>query len=158
MGAVSTYSYAAFQAQFSNLSTVPSGTVQSWWNLAGAFHDNSGNGPVQEQGMQDSLMNMVAAHLLVLMGGITVNADGSINQGVVGRVSNASEGSVSIASENNYPEGTVQWWQQTQFGSMYWMATAPWRSMQYRPGPQRQFSPPLGRVAGPGGWWPARGF
>jgi hypothetical protein len=57
-----------------------------------------------------------------------------------GRISSASEGSVSAAFDMNVPPGSAQWWAQTKYGSDYWLAMAPYRTMQYRPGPRRVFS------------------
>ncbi len=53
---------------------------------------------------------------------------------VIGRVSSASEGSVSITSEfdtNGYP--VPAFFQQTPWGLQYWQALAPTRTMQYSP-------------------------
>src|ERR1700744_3796554 len=112
MGVVVTYSYSGFQAQFPTLANVPSGTVQTYWNMAGGFHANDGQGPVCDPVQQALLMNFMAAHLLVIFGAVTLAADGvTINYGVVGRVSNASEGSVSVTTENDYPPGSAQWYQ-----------------------------------------------
>lgn len=149
MGAVVTYSYAGFQAQYPTLATVPTGTVQSYWTQAQAFHDNTICGPVCDPTLQAIYMNMMAAHLMVIFGAISINGDGSINQGVVGRVNNASEGSVSVGSENDYPPGSAQWFQQTAFGSAYYQATSQYRIMQYAVVPRRRFNPPL--IGG--GWW-----
>jgi hypothetical protein len=98
-------------------------------------------------------MNMMTAHLMVIFGAITLNADGTINQGVVGRVSSANEGSVSVQAENDYLPGSAQWYQQTPFGSAYWQATSALRMVQYRVAPRRRFNPPVGG----GGWWNGNG-
>jgi hypothetical protein len=65
---------------------------------------------------------------------------------LVGRIDNASEGSVAVATQNDYPPGTPQWFQQTKYGSDYWAASAPFRTMRYRPPHHRRiFNPwPLG--------------
>lgn len=151
MGAVANFSYAAFQAQYPTLASVPAPIVQSYWTQAGAFHDNSISGPVRDASLQAVLMNMMTAHIMVVFGAISINTDGSINQGVVGRVSSASEGSVSISTENQYPPGSAQWLQQTAFGSAYYYATEQFRVMQYRAPPRRRFNPPINRG------WPGSG-
>jgi hypothetical protein len=149
MGVVVQYDYAAWQNQFPALASVASNVVQSYWIMAEAFHANDGGGPIQTASLQTVLMNLMAAHLLVLFNSMIVNPDGSINSGLVGRISSTSEGSVSVSTENQYPPGTDQWYQQTQFGSAYWAATSQFRRMSYRAPPRRRFNPPL---VGPG--WP----
>jgi hypothetical protein len=150
MGVIATYSYAGFQAMYPNLASIGDPTVSSYWNQAAFFHDNSGGGPVCSVPLQQALMNMMAAHLMVIFGAITINGDGSVNQGVVGRVNTATEGSVSVGSENDYPPGSAQWFQQTAFGSAYWQATAQFRTFLPVINPaRRRFNPPL--IGG--GWW-----
>lgn len=154
MGAAASFSYAAWQAQFPALAAVPSDTVLAYWNQAGTYFANDGSGPVSTVAQQQSLMNLVTAHLLLIFGAVTLGANGTITTDPVGRISSASEGSVSVSTENQYPPGTPQWWQQTAFGSAFYMATAPYRTMRYRPGPRRRFNPPFigGGPFGGRGW------
>ena len=60
---------------------------------------------------------------------------------IVGRIANASEGSVSVSTQLDLPPGSSQWFAQTKYGLAYWQATAAYRTMRYIPGPYRAFTP-----------------
>ncbi|KAG1434388.1 hypothetical protein G6F55_014548 [Rhizopus delemar] len=60
---------------------------------------------------------------------------GQSPSGLVGRVSSATEGSVSVSSDYSAPAGSAQWYLQTPYGAMYWEATAWLRVGRYVPGP-----------------------
>jgi hypothetical protein len=68
--------------------------------------------------------------------------------GLVGRISNASEGSVSVGVA--YPEvAGAEWFNQTRYGAMFWQATKQYRMAQYFPGPGAAFNRwPFGRFMG----------
>jgi hypothetical protein len=72
------------------------------------------------------VMNLAVAHLAFL-----AQRDG----GAAGRISGATEGSVSVAFE--YPtRGTTEaWWGQTTYGQEFWRILAPYRTAQYAVGP-----------------------
>lgn len=54
------------------------------------------------------------------------------NSSLVGRVSSASEGSVSISTEFNLGTSSVgQWLNQTPYGSEYWMAISKYKTALY---------------------------
>jgi len=61
------------------------------------------------------------------------------------KINNASEGSVSVQTENDYPPGSVQWFQQTRYGSAFWAATIAYRSVHYLSNKKP--------VVGAGPWW-----
>ena len=39
-----------------------------------------------------------------------------------------------MQTENLYPPGSAQWWQQTKYGAAFWAATSQYRGMRYVPG------------------------
>ena len=96
------------------------------------YQANNGAGPIRDANTATRLMMMMIAHIAAMN---TPSASGAQPSGLVGRISSASEGSVSVSVENNYGPGTVQWYQQTEYGSNWWAATAQYRTMRYRPGP-----------------------
>ena len=150
MGVIVTFSQSAFLALFPQFSYLNSGQLQGYFNLATQFCRNDGGGPVCDMTTQTNLLNLATAHVCQLF---APTSGGQTPTTLVGRTSNASEGSVSVATENQYAPGTVQWWQQTPFGSAFWVASQPFRTMRYLPGPRRSFytSYPYGRAWG-GGW------
>ncbi len=112
--------------------------ARGFWNEATLYHKNDGTGPVVDPVAQQTLLNMVTAHIAVIAVRISRDQETAF---VVGRVSGA-QGSVSASLDNQYPPGSPQWWQQTQYGSSYWAATGTYRSAIYVPGPRRIMDPP----------------
>ena len=120
--------------------------AQAWWNQAGLYNANDGSGPVQSLPMQQTLMNMLTAHVGCLAG--FLNPDHLPNPTIVGRIVDASQGSVSVHTEmdrNTKPESSA-FFVQTQYGNSWWAATRLYRSAKYVPG----FNPKIG------GWGPGR--
>jgi hypothetical protein len=79
---------------------------------------------VADAAVRSVLLNMLTAHIAAL------NSPGA--SGVVGRVSSASEGSVSVSAELAVP-GSAAWFAQTRYGIAFWQATAQYRTATYRP-------------------------
>ncbi len=96
------------------------------------YQANNGAGPIADTTTATRLMMMMIAHIATMEAPL---ASGASPSPLVGRISSASEGSVSVGVENQYPAGTPQWFQQTKPGSDWWAATAQFRTMRYRPGP-----------------------
>jgi hypothetical protein len=136
MGAVAaTFNFAQWQAQFPALAYVPESTATAWWTVAGEVYlNNSGGSPVCSVPLQAQLLNLLTAHLCQLF--VPNPASGTGTQpGLVGRISSASEGSVSVSAE--YAAGTLanaSWYVQTQAGASYWEATKVYRTFRPVPG------------------------
>lgn len=136
MGAIATFDYASWVTLFPEFSYLAEEQLTAYYDLAGQFHANDGSGPVCRPASQANLMNLMTAHLCALMAGGPPDQSGNAQppREIVGRIGNATEGSVSVGIDNNYPPGSAQWYQQTKYGSMYYMATGPYRTMRYIPG------------------------
>src|SRR5262249_32484280 len=100
--------------------------------------DNTGAGPVTDATLQLNYLNMLTAHIgwLLAPRGADGNpaAAGKPAPTLVGRISNASQGSVSVGVE--WPTSgnpSVAWSLQTPAGGFYGQATAGFRTMQYSP-------------------------
>lgn len=65
------------------------------------------------------LLGMIVAHLAALRA--------PERDGAVGRVSQASQGSVSVTLEMAPATAGAAWWQQTVYGASYWQSTARFR-------------------------------
>lgn len=137
MGVKVDFSYANFIStypQFASLSEPQ--VVQGALPVAELYCRNDGGGPVTTAQTQTTLLNLMVAHICQLMYG----ANGQPSAGIVGRISNATEGSVSVAAE--YPmTPNNAWFMQTPFGAAFWTATAAYRTMRYVPGPRRNLNP-----------------
>jgi hypothetical protein len=143
MGAIATFDYAAWVARYPEFTSVGAPLATQYWNEATLYHANDGSGPVTTVGAQQTLLNMVTAHIAARYATLGGTAPSPMQP--PGRISSASEGSVSASFDLNVPAGSAQWWAQSKYGLDYWTAMAPYRRMRYRPGPRRVFQP-----------WPAR--
>lgn len=141
---VAVFNYAAWAARYPTLAAkVDEPLAQSYFDEAGLVYLlNNDCSVVQDVPTRLVLLNMLVAHLAALNG-----ATASGEAGLVGRVSSATEGSVTINADYNAQPGSEQWYAQTPYGAQYWAATVGYRSAIYVPGPQ----PFLG-VPGPYGW------
>ena len=118
----------AFKARYPEFAAVADATLTACFNEAGLYLSNADNSPVQNITRRATLFNMLTAHVAYL-GGL-LSADSMPRP--VGRVSQASEGSVSAAFEGVPPTpGTGAWFQQSQYGAAFWQATSSLRGFRY---------------------------
>lgn len=149
MGVVVAFDYDAWVARYPEFSAVNEATATAYFNEATIYHSNDGSGPVPTAAIQSTLLNMLTAHIAARY---APGPGGAPASGIVGRITNASEGSVSVQAEYaDETPGTMAWYVQTKYGADYWNATLPFRTMRYRPSAQAAF----GRFAVPfGGRYP----
>jgi hypothetical protein len=134
------FSYTDFQAMYPYIAqSVNSTQAQMYWNQANLYVDNSPCSIIENcNGQRAMLLLMVTAHIALLNASI----NGQPPNPLVGRINQATEGSVTVGSEMNYAPGSSQWFLQTQPGASYWAATARYRTMHYVPsyrGPANPF-------------------
>jgi hypothetical protein len=123
--------------------SVTSEQSQAYFVVAETLLSNQPNSVVVNTKTRAALFNMLVAHIAQLF----APQNGEPARQTVGRVSSASEGSVSVSLDfSNQPPGAA-WYNQTPYGALYWIATTPYRLARYRPGPQ----PYLGVGTGYGG-------
>lgn len=145
MGVVVTFSYDTWTATFPEFlsagGTIPVTPTQAaqYFTQATMLHANDGSGPVNNSDQQLALLNMVTAHIAAIFAPPQGQAAASP---IVGRIKDATQGSVSVSAENDYPPGSAQYWQQTKYGSMYWEATKQFRRMRYYPNPRSPVTNP----------------
>lgn len=137
MGVAVTFDYTTWSELFPQFSSLTENQVTALaLPLAEQYCRNDGGGPVSTAATQANLLNLMVAHICQLLFG----ANGQAPSPLVGRISDASEGSVSVRTE--FPQTVnAAWYNQTPFGAAFWAATAPYRTMRYLPGPRRRFSP-----------------
>lgn len=138
MGVIVTFDPAAFLLIFPQFSNLGTPVLNTYFDVATTFVRNDGCGPVTSVQMQTQLLNFATAHLLKLF---ATQADGQSPSEIVGRINNASQGSVSVGAEMLVPPGSAQWWNQTSFGATFWLLSAPFRTMRYMPGPAKPVAP-----------------
>jgi hypothetical protein len=75
--------------------------------------------------------------------------------GIVGRINNASEGDVSVASEWSAPPNANQaYFVQTKYGAQYWAMTSRYRTAMFIPAPASAYNP----IPGLGAPWNDNGY
>ena len=113
--------------------------AQPFFDEACVYLDNTPCSPVRNWkpgGRRAVLLNMLTAHIVALNVGLNCQPASPL----VGRVTSASEGSVSVSTAITVP-GSAEWFAQTKYGFAYWQATAQNRMMHYRPGRQPNLDP-----------------
>lgn len=130
MGVQITFDYAAWAELFPQFDALSENQVVNLvLPLATQYCRNDGGGPVTSAAIQTNLLNLMVAHICQILYG----PNGTTPAPAVGRISDATEGSVSVSLE--FPTTpTNAWFVQTPFGAMFWQATAVYRTATYRPG------------------------
>jgi hypothetical protein len=141
MGAVVTFDYQKWAARYPEFCGVTPPQAQAFFDEAQIYHRNDAMGPIRNPAVQLTMLNMVTAHIAALYAGI----NGQPASPLVGRISQAAEGSVNVSTDMTIDPGSEQWWSQTKYGLSYWTAAAPYRTMQYVPGFARPTNPFLYR-------------
>jgi len=126
--------------------SVGSAQAQGYWQEAQLFCDNSPTSIIDNIApayTRTTLLNYATAHIATLRAVIINPANGLPSQPspLVGRINVATEGSVTVNAQNDYPPGSSQWWQQTQAGAFFWAASSKYRMMTYVPGPRNAVNP-----------------
>jgi len=150
MGVAITLDPAAWKQQYPNFDYLSDTQVQLYFNQAAMVHRNDGGGPVCDAATQTNLLYLLTAHVATLLA--PTSSGQAPNPTQVGRISQASEGSVNVSLElpGNMPQASA-WFAQTQYGLMYWTATKPYRTMRYLPNPRNPVNAGIGLWAWP---WP----
>lgn len=98
----------------------------NWYFIEAAMLlNNTSKSCVKNLAEREVLLFLLVAHFAVLQQ--RVEGDNE----VVGRVSSASQGSVSVTLDNGQTTLSDKWYQQTPYGSKYWALTAKYRSFLY---------------------------
>lgn len=141
MGVIVQFNYAQWLSAFPAFASIGQMTAQSYFDLATSVHRNDGGGPVTSAAQQLTLLNLLTAHIAQLFSPQGSGQGG----GLVGRINSATQGSVSVqaAYSNNVTE-QMAWFIQTQYGALYWTASAPFRTMRYIPNKNRGVVGPPG--------------
>jgi len=144
------FDYAWFQRRYPEISEWCSpDQAEMYFDLATGFLDNRDAGgacpprgsPVTDTKTRQRLLGLLTAHVATLFAPL----GGVASPTLVGRVSSASEGSVSVTAEFPDTPG-AEWFNQTKYGAMFWQLTKQYRVARYYPArqPFRQDGWPFG--------------
>lgn len=127
MGVVA-FNYAGWAAKFPEVAAVVTQPqAENYFTLACLYLNNTDESIVSDISERATLLDLLVAHISVLFSPALGGGPGS-----VGRVSNATEGSVSVSTE--YPTTlSSQWCAQSSYGAMFWALTNRYRSFFYSP-------------------------
>ena len=76
-----------------------------------------------------SILNAITAHIAAINAGVS----GQAASPLVGRISDASEGSVNVKTALDNVPGSAAWWTQTKYGLSAWQMMAQYRTARYVP-------------------------
>jgi Protein of unknown function (DUF4054) len=124
-----TFDPVAFAAAFPAFATVPGAALTANFNLATLQLENDCCSAVCDAPTRASLLNLITAHITALLNGV----NGQPPQGVVGRISQAQQGSVSVQTEFESESEAAAYYAQTPWGLQYWQSTLRWRTAHYIP-------------------------
>ena len=118
---------------------VSAGQAEGFFQLAELILNNTGSSPVRNMKKRRTLLWLLVAHQAQLFASdATASASdpaaGSPAAPPVGRISSATQGTVSITLDGNALPRQAGWFSQTQYGLMFWQATASLRQMRFLPG------------------------
>lgn len=130
-----TFNYANFIAAYPQFNLAAESSLQNCFNQAGLICNNSDNSVVLDVTVRQTLLWLLVAHIATLTGQTNTNyINGTIGQpAMIGRVNNASEGSVSVSTEMTLNANNSAYFTQTQYGMAYWQMSLPYRSFRFRP-------------------------
>ncbi len=119
-----------FLAMFPQFSTVLVAALTANFNLACQLLDNTAASIVQDAPTRQYYLYLLTAHITQLLNGV----NGSPPSGIVGRISSATQGSITVQSEWAAAMGNAEaYFVQTIFGATFWQATATYRTAHYVP-------------------------
>lgn len=144
-----TFVYASWVELFPELSGVAEPQAQFYFGLAENYVRNDGTSPINDPVLLTNVLYLTTAHVARLMSqqtnGVPTTGGAEPPSPLVGRISNAAEGSVNVATDMGAQPAAAAWWEQTTYGFMAWQLLKPFRNMRYVPGPRRIYNPPVWR-------------
>ena len=124
MSGIVVFDLPKFRSLYSNLKSTDD--QLNWYFVeATMLLNNTEKSCVKSLAEREVLLFLLVAHFAVLQQ--RVEGDNE----VVGRVSSASQGSVSVTLDNGQTTLSDKWYQQTPYGSKYWALTSKYRSFLY---------------------------
>lgn len=151
-----TFVYADWVALFPQLTNVSAPQAMLYFDLATMYVRNDGGGSINDPVKLTNALYLTTAHIATLF---SQQTDGQpITGGVeppsplVGRISSATEGSVSVSAEMPDQPASAAWWNQTTFGAAAYQMLRPNWTARLVPAPRRVYNPPIWPYYGRGSW------
>ncbi|CAI1224556.1 DUF4054 domain-containing protein [Serratia proteamaculans] len=128
--AIVVFDVDAFRERYPEFDTVSDSLLNAYFVEAAVYLNNTDTSPVCDVAVRAVYLNMLVAHIAALNSGV----NGQKATGLVGRITSASEGSVSVSTDAGPSSASSWWYMQTPYGAAYWQATLPYRTIRYVPG------------------------
>jgi hypothetical protein len=125
--AIVAFDIAAFRARYPEFVSVSDQALNDYFSEATIYCNNTDASRVADVSIRAVFLNMLTAHIADL-------SKRAQTAPLVGRITEATEGSVSVRAEMAPADGSSAWFMQTQYGAAYWQASAPYRTFQTVPG------------------------
>lgn len=142
MGATVTFNFEVWALRYPEFGKINPSLTQAYFNEATLYLRNDGGGPCTSDTVQLTLLNMLTAHIAAL----NAVVNGVVPPALVGQITSASEGSVSVDVTPMEGGPNAAWFNQTKYGAAFWAATRGFRTAHYRP--FRRFIPSGGAFGG----------
>lgn len=123
---------ADFKAAYPEFATIADATLAQNFALATLQLNNSCGSTVCDAVIREMLLNLLVAHITALRNGM----NGQPAPGMVGRIGYAIEGSVAATADMGPQVYGQAYYNQTQWGALYWTSTARFRQAVYVPAPR----------------------
>lgn len=128
------FNYAVWVARYPEFAAISQPLAQAYFDEAGLYFANCGW--TAALSIAPTLLNMLTAHLAWLYAPRDVNdnpsSTGQSASPLTGRISSASEGSVSVSTElTSSGSPSEAFFTQTKYGFSFWQATAQFRTALY---------------------------
>ncbi len=124
MSGVVIFDVAEFRSFYPNIKATDA-QLEMFFYEAEIMLNNTEKSCIKDLKKRKVLLYLIVAHLATLQGQIDAG------NALVGRVSSASEGSVSVSSDYGSMGNSERWWLQSPYGAKYWQLTMPYRSALY---------------------------
>jgi hypothetical protein len=126
---VAVFSYDTWSARYPELAwSVDEVLANAYFDEATLYLSNTACSPISNPVRRLLILNMITAHIAQLNAPI----NGEESSQLVGRISSASTGSVSVSAEYHAPaNGSEAWFNTTKYGAAAWAATASLRTFRY---------------------------
>ena len=117
---------AAFRMRYPEMDQAADGQMEMWFTQAESIVNNTECSIVTNLKEREMLLMLLMRHFSAL-------DERAAQGGLVGRISSATEGSVSVGADMGDVSGNAAWYIQTPWGASYWQITAKYRRFRYVP-------------------------
>lgn len=138
MNGIAVFVYSDWAARYPELANWITANLAGMFFLEATLYcDNTATSPISDVTQRTMLLYMLTSHIAQLNAAL----GGQPSSNLVGRISEATQGSVTVSAQMDVPPGSAQWYAQTKYGSAFWSATAQYRAARYLLAPVHSFRP-----------------